>query len=647
MEIPGRESHALCNALSILALRRSRSTRAPTDPVSEYDWGEAPDLSAVSEKPGVYLFRNARGRVLYVGKARSLRSRLGTYRSGGDGRPSVRFLERDATSVETIVTRTEQEALLLEDTLIKQYKPPHNVRLKDDKSFLMIRVDQDERFPRLKFVRAHSPKHGKKKGRARFFGPYASTKAVRQTLSDLHRVVPLRDCSDQVLNHRSRPCLKYQLGLCSAPCVGEIDEEDYARLVERAMNVLAGDIDELERDLDERMRAAVERLDYELAAGFRDRLRALRRTVEGQGVRPGGKIDRDVLGLARVGEDALCHRLAFRGGRLSESRGHHFRSELPDEELMHNVLTALYGGGRREVPAQIVVACRPADQALLEATLGEDLELVLPVSGERKRMLDLASENARTELARKLASEGADREALEKLARLVDLPPGEAPPVIDCFDVSNLQGTNVVASRVRFRSGIADRAGYRRFRVRGVEGQDDFASMQEVVGRSLRRGMKEDDLPDLIVIDGGAAQLASALRARDDAGAWDVRLVALAKARAERTVKGKRKARSEERLFLSPEGEAIELPRHSAQRHLLERIRDEAHRFAITYHRKERGKIRSQLDSVPGVGPAKRKALLKRFGSVAGVREASVEELARIPGISAGLAQVIRDHLGG
>jgi len=613
--------------------------------MSHYAWGSEPDLSGVSDRPGVYLFRNAKGKVLYVGKSRNLKSRLSTYKAGGDGRQNVRFLDRDAADVETIVTRTEVEALLLEDALIKQFKPPHNVRLKDDKSFLMIRVDLDERYPRLKFVRAHKPRAGKSKGRSRFFGPYASTKAVRQTLSDLHRVVPLRDCTDQVMNHRSRPCLKHQIGLCSAPCVDGIDEAAYGELVERAMRVLSGDIQELEQDLDRRMQAASERMEFELAATFRDRLWALRRTVEGQGVRPGTRVERDVLGWARSGEDTLCHRLAFRGGRLAESRAHHFRSELPDEELMHNVLTALYGGGRREVPQEIVVPCRPSDHDLLEANLREDLTVVLPQRGERRRMLDLASENARSELARRLATEGADREAMEKLARLVDLQVGDTPPVIDCFDISNMQGTNVVASRVRFRSGMSDRSGYRRFRVRTVEGQDDFASMHEVVSRSLKRGMKDGDLPDLVVIDGGAQQLASAWRAREEVGAWDVKIISLAKARAERTVKGKRKERTEERLFLTPDSAPMELPRHSAARHLLERVRDEAHRFAITYHRKERGKIRSRLDSIPGVGPARRKELLRRFGSVVGVKEASVEELASVPGISAELAKKIRDHL--
>jgi len=618
--------------------------------MSEYVWSPELDMSSVSDRPGVYVFRGGKGRrVLYVGKARDLRARLSTYRSpGGDGRPGVRFLERDATSVETIVTRTEQEALLLEDALIKQFKPPHNVRLKDDKSFLMVRVDLDERFPRLKFVRAHHPRAGKPTGRHRLFGPFASARAVRQTMSDLHRVVPLRDCTDSVMNHRSRPCMKHQLGLCAAPCVGLIDEAGYGELVERAMRILSGDIQELERDIDARMRAASERLEYELAAAWRDRLRALRRTVERQGVRPGQRVDRDVLAVARAGEDVVVHRLAFREGRLAESRSHLLRSELFDEELLHVVLTALYSKGRRFAPPEVVLPCAPADAELLAGALGAGVQLVVPSSGERKRMLDWAGENARAELARRRRVEGGDPEAMARLAELVDLPGGAeaaAHAVVDCFDVSNLQGTNVVASRVRFRSGIPDRAGYRRFRVKTVEGQDDFASMREVVGRSLHRGVAEDDLPALVVVDGGPKQLAAALEAREDAGAWDVRIVALAKARPERGRRGARRAATEERLFLAPDAEPLVLPRHNAVRHLLERIRDEAHRFAITYHRKERGKIRSQLDSIPGVGPRRRHALLERFGSVVGVQRASVEELASVPGISTELAKTVVEHL--
>jgi len=611
--------------------------------MSLFPWPDAPPAE-LPDRPGVYLFRAASGAVLYVGKARNLRARLATYRAGGDGRINVQFLERDAATVETIVTRTEPEALLLEDELIKRHRPPQNVRLKDDKSFLMIRVDLDERFPRLRFVRAHRPRQGKSPGRSRLFGPFASARAVRRTIADLHRVVPLRDCTDQVLEHRSRPCLKHQLGLCAAPCVGLIDAEAYAQNVERALRVLSGDIEELERDLEGRMREASAGQEYERAAAYRDRLAALRGTVEGQGVLSTPGTDRDVLALARAGDRVQVHRVCIRRGKLAESRGWALRSELPDGECLHGILTELYAGPERERPREIVLPVLPADAELLQELLG-GAALVVPRGGERARQLDLARENAVLELARAEARREGGEEAEEALARMCGLERTDGPLVIDCFDVSNFQGTNVVASRVRFRGGHPDRSGYRRYRIRGVQGQDDFRSMQEVVGRSLRRGLDEGEQPDLVVIDGGAAQLASALAAREDAGAWDVRVVALAKARAERRVRGRAKAASEERLFLAPEADPLVLERHSAARLLLERLRDEAHRFAITYHRKERGKLPSRLDAIAGVGPARKRALLRRFGSVQGIQEASVEQLAGVPGISLELARQVLEHL--
>lgn len=580
--------------------------------------------------------------MLYVGKASNLRSRLTSYRRpGGDGRPQIRFLSSEAESVELLVTRTEQEALLLEDTLIKQYKPPHNIRLKDDKSFRMLRIDYSDRFPRLKHVRAHSPDVGKEGGRSRFFGPFASASALRKTVSDLHRVVPLRDCPDSVMDHRSRPCLKHQLKLCSAPCVGLIDGAAYGDLVQRAAKILSGDAEELQSDLERRMQTASENLEYERAGVWRDRLAALRRTLEGQGVRPKDEIDRDVLGFARRGDRAAVHRIAWRERRMAESRTHHFKSELPDEELMHNVLTALYAPGRRSAPTEILLACPAAEQTFLEETLGA--KLIVPTTGDRRRMLDFAFENADQALRKQSDEEDRDEDALEQLVELLDLDP--STEVMDCFDISNMQDSNVVASRVRFRRGHPDRSGYRRYKIRDVDGQDDFASMHEVVRRSLERGLREDDLPDLVVIDGGPPQLARALLARQEAGAFNVAVIGLAKARGERTVRGRRKGPVEERVWVPGAEGPIILTAHSAVRHLLERIRDEAHRFAITYHRKERGKITSRLDGIAGIGPAKRKALLRTFGSVAGVAQASVEQLAGIEGVSAELARTIAEAL--
>ena len=614
-----------------------------TDPT----WWEG-DLPS---KPGVYLFRDAAGQVLYVGKARDLKARISSYRRpGGDGRLGVLFLQRDATQLETILTRTEAEALLLEDTLIKQHKPPHNVRLKDDKSFLMLRVDLDHVFPRFQFVRAHAPREGLVKGRSRLIGPFASSRAVRRTLSDLHRVVPLRDCTDATLANRSRPCLKHQIGLCSAPCVGLIDSDEYAKLVERAVAILSGETRELEADLDARMRSAAAEHEFERAAHWRDRLAALRRTVEGQGVRPKDKVDRDVIGLAREGDLAVVHRLAFRGGRLVESKARSFRSQLPDEELLHVVLTALFGPGmakkeslKRLVGAtEILVPCLPEEHEWLAEILGA--KLVVPRAGDRRRMLDMSTENAFAELEKKTKRGEEDERLLEQVQSLLGLA---APPeIIDCFDISNLQSSHIVASRVRFRSGRKDRSGYRHFKVKTVSGQDDFASMREVVARSLQRGIDEGDLPDLIVIDGGPQQLKVALEAREETGAWSVEIVSLAKARSEgRRGRGPVKAASEERIFLTPESEPIELAPRSAVRYLFERIRDEAHRFAIQFHRKLRGRITSRLDSIPGIGAVRRKRLLKTFGSVAGVAAASVEELAALEGFTLELAKTISEQL--
>jgi excinuclease ABC subunit C len=610
-------------------------------------------LEGVPERPGVYIFRDASETPLYIGKAANLRARLSSYRRpGGDGRLMIRFLEQQAARVETIVTRTEGEALLLEDQLVKQLQPPHNIRLKDDKSFLMVRIDCDERFPRLKLVREHSPKSGKNAkrvgGRSRLYGPYASSRALRAMLSDLHRVVPLRDCSDSVMNHRTRPCLKHQIGLCAAPCTGLIDAVGYQQLVERAQRVLDGDIDALVDEFESRMNAAATEMAYERAAAWRDRLAALRRASERQGVQAHASVDRDVLALARRSDRAVVHRLAFRGGRLAESRAHTFRSELPDEELLHVVLTALYAPGRAIAPAELVLPCLPVEEPLLAHALGADVALLVPTSGERLRMLELAGANARAELERASAASETEQQALAHLCALVGLDArgsDEPPLVLDCFDVSTFQGKDSVASRVRFRGGVPDRAGYRRYQIKSVEGQDDFASLREVVTRALKRGLAEDELPDLVVIDGGAQQLAQALAARDEVGAWDVRIVGLAKARPERSVGGKRKTESEERMYLAADQPPFELARHTPLRHLFERLRDEAHRFAITYHRKQRGKLASRLDSIPGVGDARRKALLRAFGSVHGVQAASVEQIAAVPQIGMELAKVVVEHL--
>lgn len=588
--------------------------------------------------PGVYVFRDAQGKALYVGKAKDLRARVRSYlRQGGDGRIVSLYLGSRANDVEFVVTATEKEALLLEDTLVKKLKPPHNVKLRDDKSFLLVKLDRSSPFPRFYPVR----QHGRRDPKARYFGPYASAKHLRRTLRLLHELVPLRDCRDAVFANRARPCLKYEIGRCSAPCVGLIDEQRYAALVEEAEEVLRGRTQGVERRLEERMGREAAQLNFETAARIRDQLESLRATTERQAVSSERGVERDAIGLYREGEQAALAVLRFRQGGLQAVRSHLLESDLPDEELVSAFLTRLYAGDAY-VPREVLVPAPPNDVEMiaewLEGKRGSPVDLRVPARGEPLRHLAMAEENAAQVFRSQVDAEEVAEEALARLAERLGLE--EIPQVLDAYDISAFQGAAMVASRVRFRAGMPDKAGYRRFRVRTHAGQDDFASMREVVERSLRRDLGEAELPDLVVIDGGKGQLAAACEGRDAAGAASVRMVGLAKARV-----GKGPLGEEERVFLEGARTPIVLPRGTAERHLLERLRDEAHRFAITYHRKLRDELRSELDEIPGVGPTLKKRLLQRFGSVRRIAAAPVEELAAVPRVSEQLARTIRERL--
>ncbi|HKE00738.1 MAG TPA: excinuclease ABC subunit UvrC [Planctomycetota bacterium] len=591
-------------------------------------------IEDVPSAPGCYIFRSAGGDALYVGKAKDLRARVRSYlREGGDGRPLVPFLARKAERVETIVTATEAEAFLLEDTLIKKLKPTYNLRLKDDKAFLLLRLDPAAEWPRFEWVRR------RRADRALYFGPYASAGALRRTMRFLHSVIPMRDCSDAVLANRSRPCLKHAIGRCMAPCVGLISKDDYRALVDRAIDVLRGKTEHVETLLETQMRQAAERLEFERAAAVRDRLDALRQTTEEQGVRLGRALDRDAIGLAREGGRVAIQWLPFRGGRLESGHVHVFSTELPDAEVMSSLLTQLFRGDRF-VPREIFLSHAPNDEAAvaqwLSSRRGSPVTLAVPRSGDARRAVELAVENARVALAAKEGAAATAREALERLRERLALP--ETPSVVDCFDISTLQGRATVASRVRFVDGLPDKSGYRRYKVTSFTGQDDFAAMKEVVGRALRRDVEDDTLPDLVVIDGGKGQLAAALAAKEDSGAFDVAMIALAKDKlAEATDSGAE--RLGERVFVPGASDAIPLPERTAERHLLERVRDEAHRFAIGYHRKVRGRLTSELDAVAGVGATRRRALLRAFGSLTGLRSATTDQiLERLPGFPRELA---------
>ncbi len=585
-------------------------------------------------EPGVYLFKDGQGQVLYVGKAADLRKRVVNYlKRGGDGRFLLHFLEEESRDLEFLVTQTEQEAMLLENTLIKKFKPKHNIRLKDDKAYLMLRLDRTEEWPWFRFLRR------RRKDGALYFGPFSSARSLRRTLRLLHRVTPLRDCTDGVFHGRSRACLKHQIGRCPAPCVGLIDREAYDDLLDRAVAILSGDTAELEKDLEDRMRSASEGLRFEEAQTWKEHLEALQLITEKQTVV--GAQDRDVVGLFRQREEAHISMLSYRNFGLEGSRVHHFKTQLPTAELLDQFLSQLYQGDRY-VPREILLASEPAGCEGLELWLGERrggrVEILMPQRGDKKRAVEMADKNAR--MAGEIWSRGGDRteEDLDTLQGLLELP--HLPRRIHCLDISTIQGRDTVASRVSSVDGQACSAEYRRFSIRGDAGKDDFSSMRQAVERSLRLCLEREgeELPDLLLVDGGKGQVSAALDALAECGLGDELPVAgLAKDR----MKGPERIHSGERIFLPGREDPIPLPIDSAPWRILTQIRDEAHRFAITYHRKKRERLGSELDEVEGLGPRRRQALLKHFGSLAGVREASLQDLSRVPGLPMAVAETL------
>ncbi|MGQ0612487.1 MAG: excinuclease ABC subunit UvrC [Planctomycetaceae bacterium] len=574
-------------------------------------------IEALPRAPGVYLLQDGQGRVVYVGKAVDLRARVRSYlRPEGDGRAAAPFLARRVAGVDFIATGNEKEALLLENTLIKRHRPRYNVRLRDDKAHLCIRVDTAHAWPRLHMVRRF------RRDGAVYFGPFTDAKAVRRTIRTLGAVYPLRLCSDGVLASRSRPCLYYQLKRCGAPCVGYVRPEEYREHVEGMLELLRGRTGPLLETMERAMAEAAEARDYERAAAYRDRIEALRRTTQAQRVAGADLADRDAIGLARRGEVVAAAVLHLREGRLLSLRTHHFPSILPDGAILARLLETVYREGRF-VPPEVLLPAEPEDAEALAGTLasrrGGPVRLLAPERGPARALVDLAEQNAIEAIA---AAEGDAEQRETLLGKLQErLSLARLPRRIECFDISTIQGASTVGSRVVFLEGLPHKEGYRRFRIRTVPGQDDFASLREVL---RRRFAKEEGVPDLVVVDGGGAQLA-AVRAAVPAG---VALVGLAKAR---TLEGG--GRSPERIFLPDTVAPLALPMDAPETYLLARLRDEAHRFAVAYHRRLRSRsaLKSELDAIPGLGPRRRTALLRRFGSARGVRGASRAELEAVP----------------
>jgi len=627
-----------------------------------------PAPGSIPASPGVYRFRDERGRVVYVGKAKNLRARLTSYfQDLANLHPRTATMVTTAASVAWTVVNTEVEALQLEYSWIKEFDPRFNVKYRDDKSYPWLAVTLNEQFPRAMVGRG-----AKKKG-ARYFGPYSHAWAIRETLDLLLRVFPMRSCSNGVFKRSAqigRPCLLGYIGKCSAPCVGRVTEEEHRAIVEDFCDFMAGQTTAFVKRLEKEMYAASADLDFERAARLRDDIGALNRAMEKQAVVLGDGTDADVVAFAEDPLEVAVQIFYVRGGRIRGQRG--WVAEIVDDagtgELVERFLQQLYDGEAGDaIPREVLVPAVPDDLAALEQWLsdlrGSRVRVRVPQRGDKKALQETVARNAKQALAlhkTKRASDLTTRSrALEEIQVSLGLP--EAPLRVECYDISNLQGTEVVGSMVVFEDGLPRKSEYRRFVVRGVQGQNDVASMHEVVTRRFRRYLDERAeapelgtdpgqdgsdgpmlvdpdtgrakkfayAPGLLVVDGGPPQVAAAQRALDELGIDDVPVCGLAK-------------RLEE-VWLPGREDPVILPRTSEALYLLQRVRDEAHRFAITYHRQKRSKAMtvSALDGIPGLGATRRKALLARFGSLKRLRAASVEEITEVSGIGPQTAAAI------
>jgi excinuclease ABC subunit C len=606
---------------------------AKREPAPAFD-GKA-FVARLSTAPGVYRMLGADGGILYVGKAGALKKRVASYFNNAPKSPRTQAMLAQVAAMEVTVTRTEGEALLLENQLIKAHRPRYNVMLRDDKSYPYVLLTA-EQWPRLAFHRGALGVPG------RLFGPYPSAWAVRETLGAMHKLFRLRSCEDSVFRNRSRPCLQYQIGRCSAPCVGLVQADDYADAVRRATLFLEGRSDELNAELGREMEAAAERLEFEQAARLRDMVATLRRIQARQYV-DGKAADLDVLAVAMRGSAACVLLLAFRDGRNLGTRA--FFPRTNGEESANEVLAAFVSQYYAEQPAprEIILDRELDDRELIEQALSEGagrrVQLKASVRGERAGYLELARNNAAIALDGHMDSQAAQAMRMESLRQLLGL---EAPPQrIECFDISHTMGEATVASCVVFGPEGAIRGQYRRFNIAGIVPGDDFAAMHQAIERRFRRAVEDDGvLPDLLLIDGGAGQVAQANAVLADLGVSGVMVVGVAKGEGRRA--------GHEALLL-PDGRELRPGPDSPGLQLVQQVRDEAHRFAITGHRGRRQKARvtSRLEDIPGIGPRRRANLLRHFGGLAGLRSAGIEEIAGVEGVNAALAARIYAALHG
>ena len=599
-------------------------------------------VSQVATMPGVYLMRDEHHEVIYVGKAKDLKARVRTYFTGGDGRYQIEYLLSRVVSFETIVTQTEEQAFLLERDLITKYKPRYNIRLKDDRAYLSLRVDENAEWPRIELVRKRIDDG------ARYFGPYAFSSELRNLLEVIKKVVPLRSCADTVLYNRQRPCLEYQIRRCAAPCCLKIAHDEYRGLVKQAIGILEGKTAATIKELSDKMEAASEELRFEEAAAWRDRVDVVKAYQAGYSLVSFRDEDRDVFGLVREGNVAVLCVILVRGGRLAETKTFTLEDVgVPDEELLESGIQQFYEG-QREIPPEILVPKELENASMLEAGLtakrGAKVTLHSPQRGSKARLIAIAELNARHAFAGSYSQDAGWTGIAQALSGLAGLT--QLPRRVECVDISNFQGSDIVGAVVVFFDGVPDKGSYRKYNISQQGKPDDFAAIYEVVYRRLKRGMEEGSLPDLLVIDGGAAQLQKAVEAREDLK-LSVDIISLAKMRTESDVEAKDVTRKPERVYLPGAAESIGLDEGAVVTRFLSRLRDEVHRFVITFHRQKRSRrvFQSVMDTVAGVSPEHRNRLIRYFKSVDSIAKADPSEVARAGRMPLSLAKKLVDVL--
>ena len=591
-------------------------------------------IKRLPTSPGVYMMKGRGGNVLYIGKAKNLRARVRTYfQTSHDRRYFVDFLVSRVSDIDYIITSNEKEALILEDTLLKKYRPRYNIRLKDDKTYVSICITTQESFPRILVTRQI------KEDGARYFGPYASAKMVRDTVKFLRRVFPLRVCPPHEFRGRSRPCIDYQLGLCSAPCVGHITEEAYRELVEGAIMFLEGRNTELIESLERKMFEHADREEFEEAARLRDRIRSIEATLEEQKVVTHTGKNQDVFGLSKKDGILSMVALIIRGGRLVNTREFVLRDTgMPEEEVLGSLLAQFYRRQDVSIPEEILLPLRidglDAMVEYLRERRGGPVSVRVSSTEEDRRLVELATLNADEAIRKREPTVEGPLEELKKRLRLRNLP-----RTIEAFDISCLSGREAVGAMVTFRDGRADKTRYRLYRIKSTTGPDDYAMLEEVFRRRYSR--EELPLPQLILVDGGRGQLGVAVEVLKELGIEGVDVIALAKERDTRFDRKKG-----ERVYLVGVKDPVVLREGTKGELLLKQIRDEVHRFAIGYHKKLRKRrLGSVLEEVPGVGEKKRKLLYEHFGELDAIKRASIEELTEVPGITEKIARAIKERL--